>query len=305
MNNSRREFIKTSSLMAVGAFALSSAPTLFAGKKPRTLTGIQLYSIRDEMNADPLGTLQQLAEMGYKYVEHANYRDRKFYGYSPADFKKILNDLGMEMPSGHTVLRPDHWDNFNHDFSDEWKYTVEDAAFMGQKYVISPWLDQRLRNSESQVKEFMDVFNKCGELCNTYGMKFGYHNHDFEFSQKLDGKVLYDIILDNTDPEGVIHQLDIGNMYNAGAKAPDLLKKYPGRFESIHVKDEIEIKGNEHGKFESTILGSGIINVKEVIDLAAKEGGSVHFIIEQEAYQGKKPLDCMKENIAIMKSWGY
>src|SRR5690625_7910042 len=86
------------------------------------------------------------------------------------------------------------------DFTDEWKKQVEDAEYMGQKYVISPSLEQSLRETRSDLIAYMDIFNQCGELCQEYGMKFGYHNHDFEFYTKLDGEVMYDIILDNTDP---------------------------------------------------------------------------------------------------------
>ena len=135
-------------------------------------------------------------------------------------------------------------------------------------------------------------------------MKFGYHNHAFEFSEKLDGEVVYDIILKNTDPDLVIQQLDIGNLYNGGATAIDIATRFPGRFQSMHVKDEVVAKsGNE--KYESAVLGTGIVNVKEVIDIGRKSGGTKHFIIEQESYQGKTPLECMKENLAVMKKWGY
>ena len=150
----------------------------------------------------------------------------------------------------------------------------------------------------------MEVFNKSGELCKKSGMKFGYHNHDFEFSQKLNNMTVYDIILQNTDPALVAQQLDIGNMYHAGAKAIEVINKYPGRFESMHVKDEIKVSGGDD-KYESTILGKGVIPVKEIIDLGRKSGGTIHFIIEQESYQGKTPLDCAKEDYAIMKKWGY
>jgi sugar phosphate isomerase/epimerase len=100
-----------------------------------------------------------------------------------------------------------------------------------------------------------------------------------------------------------MQQLDIGNMINGGAKALDIMKKYPGRFESMHVKDEITATSG-HDKFESTILGKGIIPVKEVVDLGRK-WGTKHFIIEQESYQGKQPIDCAKEDLEIMKKWGY
>lgn len=301
MNQSRRKFIQNTGLAAVGTTLFQQFA--FAAAKKGELTGIQLYSIRSEMKADPAGTLKQLAAMGYKHVEHANYIDRKFYGWTAKEFKALLDDLGMKMPSGHTVMTSQHWDAKNNDFVDAWKYTVEDAAAMGQMFVISPSMDQKTRTDINDLKSFMNVFNKSGELCQKYGMKFGYHNHDFEFSESLDGKTLFDIILTETDPKLVIQQLDIGNMINGGAKALDIMKKYPGRFESMHVKDEIAATSG-HEKFESTILGKGIVPIKEIVDLGRK-WGTKHFIIEQESYQGSLPIDCARIDLEIMKKWGY
>ena len=305
MSTSRRDFIKKSALAVLGSSALMNSA--LAAKPAKQLTGLQLYSVRDEMKKDALGTLKQLSTMGYKHVEHANYVERKFYGHSAKDFKKILDDLGMKMPSGHTVMGKPHWDDSKKDFTDLWKYTVEDAATVGQEFVISPWLDESLRKTTDDLKRYMEVFNKSGELCKKSGMKFGYHNHDFEFSVKLDGKSVYDIMLQNTDPNLVIQQLDIGNLYNGGAKAIDIVRQYPGRFESMHVKDEIKSSSPnaQNHEFESTVLGKGIVNVKEVIDLGKKSGGTKHFIIEQESYQGMTPIDSVKEDLAMMKKWGY
>ena len=302
MNKSRREFIKKSTLTIAGMSLASRS--LLAFEPVETITGIQLYSIRKDMRSNPLETLTKLAEMGYKHVEHANYVDRKFYGWNASEFKNILNDLGMKMPSGHTVLGKDHWSDSNNDFTDKWKYTVEDAAYMGQEFVISPWLDASLRKNKDDLRKYMDVFNKCGELCTKSGMKFGYHNHDFEFSQKLEGTRVYDIILDNTDSNLVIQQLDIGNMINGGANAKDIMEQFPGRFESMHVKDEIKSTSEKEG-FESTILGDGIVDVKEIVGLGIRHGGTRHLIVEQEAYQGKTPLECVKIDLERMKSWGY
>ena len=304
MSNSRRTFIKRSALALAGSSLLSRVSFANTNMKNKELVGIQLYSVRADMSKDPLGTLKQLASMGYKHVEHANYVNRKFYGYAPTEFKKILDDLGMKMPSGHTVLGSQHWDTAKKEFTDSWKYTVEDAAIMGQQYVISPSLNPALRKDKDGLLSFMEVFNKSGELCKKSGMKFGYHNHDFEFSENLGGEMLYDIMMKSTDAKLVIQQLDIGNLYNGGANAADIVKKYPGRFSSIHVKDEIKAsEGNE--KYESTILGAGIVNTKDVIDMVRKNSKNVHYIIEQESYQGKTPLDCAKEDLAIMKKWGY
>ena len=304
MNTSRRNFLINTSFAIAGTFAFPGE--IFAAGKNEKLVGIQLYSVRDEMKANPLDTLKQLAEIGYKYVEHANYVTRKFYGYSASEFKKILDDLGLRMLSGHTVMGPQHWDSTTKNFTDEWKYTVEDAATVGQQYVISPWLDESLRKSYDDLLSFLDLFNKSGELCKSSNMKFGYHNHNFEFKYSLNNQKLYDIILAHTDPALVAQQLDIGNMYGGGGRAIEVIKKYPGRFELMHVKDEIKsTKGEMDDPYESTILGKGIIDVKSVIDLGLKSGGTSHFIIEQESYQGKTPLECVKEDLSFMTKWGY
>ncbi|MEO6548379.1 MAG: TIM barrel protein [Ferruginibacter sp.] len=304
MNISRRKFITNSSFSLAGTLLLSN--NLLAGEQvAKGRLGIQLYSIRDDMKKDPMGTLKQLAKMGYKNVEHANYVDRKIYGYGAAEFKKILDGLGLKMPSGHTQLSDKHWDKTANDFTDAWKQTVEDAAILGQKYVISPWMDESLRKDYNGLLGFLEIFNKSGELCKKSGMKFGYHNHDFEFKYSLNEKKIYDIILENTDPAVVIQQIDIGNMYGAGGRALEIFKKYPGRFPSMHVKDEIKVaKGEMNDNYESTILGKGILPVQKIVEIGRKSG-TTDFIIEQESYQGKTPLQCSKEDFKVMKSWGY
>ncbi|MFC2125162.1 TIM barrel protein [Bacteroidota bacterium] len=319
MKTSRRKFLQKGALAVAGTTVLSQSLISCSGKKPAdqesslpqplpkqsNIVGVQLYCVREEMKADPLGSLTQLAEMGYVYVEHANYGDRKFYGWTVPEFKKVLADLGLKMISGHTILGSGHWDAAKNDFTDEWKYTVEDAAAMGQKYVVSPWLDASLYQTRDDALAFMEVFNKCGELCQQSGMKYGYHNHDFEFSHMMGNETLFDVIMKNTDGDKVVLQLDIGNMYIAGAKAIDVLKKYPGRYENIHVKDMIKREDDEEGHgYESCIIGEGLIGTKEITDLARDTGTTV-FIIEQESYQGKTPMECMSADLEIMKKWGY
>jgi len=302
MIHSRRNFIKKSALAITAAGILPGY--LRAQGNAKQILGLQLYSVRTDMGKDPSGTLKQLAEMGYQYVEHANYVNGKFYGYTSKEFRSLLDGLGLKMPSGHTRMDPKHWDNVKKDFTDEWKKTVEDAAVMGQEYVISPWLDESLRKTYDDLVRYLEVFNKSGELCRKSGMKFGYHNHDFEFGTKLNDKTVFDIILQNTDPALVAQQLDIGNMYNAGAKALDILSAHPGRFISMHVKDEIK-SSSQNERYESTVLGKGILPVKEIIDLGKKSGGTKLFIIEQESYQGIAPIDCCKEDLKVMHDWKY
>jgi sugar phosphate isomerase/epimerase len=301
MATSRRNFLKNSAVLLAGTALLSK--TALAAPKPNEIIGLQLYSVRDDMKKDPIGTLTEVAKMGYKNVEHANYIDRKFYGYAAPEFKKILDGLGLKMVSGHTVMGKNHWDTAKNDFSDSWKYTIEDAAYLGQKYVVSPSMDGSMRKNYDDFLRYMDIFNKCGALCQKSGMKFGYHNHSFEFSEKLNDIKIFDIMMQKMDPKMVLMQLDIGNMYIAGAKALDILGQYPGRFELLHVKDEIA--NNSPEKYESAVLGKGIIPVKEAMDLGRKIGGTTCFIIEQESYQNLTPLQSVKEDLEVAKKWGY
>jgi sugar phosphate isomerase/epimerase len=304
MDTSRRDFIKNTAMVVAGSALLSN--DLFASPKKIARVGVQLYSVRDAMGKDPKGSLKKLSDMGYLHVEHANYIDRKFYGFSAKEFKKILGDLALQMPSGHTVMTAQHWDTAKNDFTDKWKYTIEDAAEVGQRYVVSPWLDESLRKDMDKLKWFLDLFNKCGELCKKSGLQFGYHNHNFEFSTKIGDGTLYDFILANTDPQLVAQQMDVGNMLGAGGIALDLLKKYPGRFELMHVKDEIKSDtGQGMDGYDSTILGTGVMPVKDIVKEARKSGGTSQFIIEQESYQGKDPFDCVKIDLQTMKKWGF
>ena len=193
MKTSRRTFVKAGALASLGTAIYPGL--VFGSAKPKGILGLQLYSVREDMTKDPVGSLTKLAKMGYVYVEHANYINRKFYGYAAPEFRKILDGLGLKMVSGHTVMGKQHWDEAKKDFSDSWKQTVEDAGILGQKYVVSPSMDESMRKTYDDFMRYMEIFNKCGELCSKHGMKSGYHNHDFEFSEKLNGKKLFDIMM--------------------------------------------------------------------------------------------------------------
>jgi hypothetical protein len=195
----------------------------------------------------------------------------------------------MKMPSGHTSLNANHWDNKKKEFTDAWKYTIDDAVTLGQDFVISPWIDEKVRTSYDALMHQLEQFNLSGELCLESGMQFGYHNHNFEFIEKVNGQLIYDIILKETDPELVIHQLDFGNMFGIGAR----------------VKDEIKVPiGEMNDQHDSTILGNGLVDPKAVCLLAKAIGGTKHFIIEQESYQGIAPLECARINLERIKTWG-
>ncbi|RYZ34728.1 MAG: sugar phosphate isomerase/epimerase [Sphingobacteriales bacterium] len=188
-----------------------------------------------------------------------------------------------------------------------WKHTVEDAAEMGQRFVLSPSLGYGVEMTAESMKPLMDQFNKSGELCKKHGMKFGYHNHEFEFKDKIGDVLLYDYMLQNTDPSLVAQQLDIGNMYTTGALALDYINKYPGRFELLHVKDMLRSSapGDAKTKFESCALGKGEIPLKQILKAARNIAGTTHLVIEQEEYQGLGQVESVGIDLKMMKRWGY
>ncbi|MEO8720324.1 MAG: sugar phosphate isomerase/epimerase [Ginsengibacter sp.] len=303
MNTSRRTFIRNGGLTIAGAALL---PSILKEKVPGVKVGIQLYSVRDDMEKDPGGTLQKLAQMGYKYVEHAGYEKGKFYGYSIPEFKKLLKGYGLIMESGHNFLGSEQWNKTNNDFTDEWKQTIEDAATVGMKYLISPGVDESLCKTKDDFNRYMEMFDKTGALCKKSGIQFAFHNENYEFNHSLEGTVLYDLLLRTADKNLVAQQIDIGNMYEPGGRAMNYLKKYPGRFPLMHVKDEMKRKSAEQNGnwYESTLLNKGELPVKDIIGYARKNG-TEYFIIEQESYQDKTPLECAEVNLKIMKSWGF
>lgn len=296
---SRRDFIKNSSTLLAGASVMSLSD--LASFKKGDNIGLQLYSVRDQVKKEPLETLKALAKMGYKQLEHAAYiypeayTQRKLYGYSAKELRKILDDLGMTMPSGHVVFGKRHWDAASNDMVDQWKWVVEDALTLGQKYVISASFDFDKTKLDECRKGF-DVYNKVGEKCAKAGIRFGFHNHHQEFEQKFDGEYLYDIMLKELDLKYVCQQLDICNLTMAHVDPMTWLKKFPKHFELMHVKDRDKTKP------ESCLLGDGSLNMKEILDFARKNTSIKYWVLEQESYGDKTPLECVKIDLDRLKA---
>ena len=300
MNTSRRSFIKNSTVVVAGAAVLPCKFSL--PKNSIQKVAIQLYSVDKEMNRDPYGTLTALNNIGYRYVEHAGYESRKFYGFTATAFSKLLKDCGLELISGHTVLQLQHWDNAVRDFTKQWHYTIEDAARAGQQYLITPWLDASLWNNETKLKKFMEVFNKCEILCNNAGIRFGYHNHNFEFNHSFETLSLYDIILQYTSADLVTQQLDIGNIFKKDFSISGFFDRYPNRFPQVHLKDIVESNDRYHD-YESTAIGSGLIDIKSVIEQAVNKGGTRNFIIEQDTtHLNVDAINCARINYQSISS---
>jgi len=295
--HTRREFVRKSALLLAGASALSTSA--FA-KKSAYHIGLQLYSVRDEMKKDPKGTLQKLAAMGYREVEHAAYiypevyKTRKPYGFTAQELRKMLDDLNMTMPTSHVVFRTTDWNDNAKTVSDEWKAVMEDANTLGQKYLISPSFAYD-KTSLDECRRGFAAYNKVGEICAKEGLRFGFHNHHQEFEQKFDGQYLYDIMLKELDLKYVCQQLDICNMSVANVDPMRWLKMFPKHFELLHVKDRDKTKP------ESTLLGDGALNMKEILEYARKNTAVKYWVLEQEAYGDRTPMDCVKINLERFK----
>lgn len=285
MNNSRRKFLQTGGLLATGA--LLSSNKLFAEASSHKLKkfGIQLWSVRDDMAKDPSSVLQQLASYGYKQIESCDLDKGIFWGMKNTDFKKRLDDLGLDCTSAHT-------DAYSNDFEKK----VDECAAIGLKYIIHAW--EGPDKTISDYKKMAEDFNKKGELCHKAGMKFAFHNHAFTF-QLLENQYAQDVLMENTNPDYVSFEMDMYWVVTAGQDPVAWLKKYNNRFKLCHVKDRSKTAAaTDHDA--SCNLGTGKIDFATLLPVARKCGMD-YFYVEQEKWDGSTPMLSAEADAAYMK----
>jgi len=282
---SRREFLKTSALVSAG---LLVAPQLFAYDKK--YIGLQLYTVRDHMGKDIAGTLAKVAAIGYNSVE-GTYGGGKYFGQEPAAFAALLKQNNLIMPSAHYLLGEDMKGPGT--ILNGWDKAVDDAAAVGQKYMVCAWLSPKERGKLDHYKQLADDFNKAAETCKKAGIQFCYHNHDFEFIQE-DGKYPYDTLLDNTDKNLVKMEIDLYWLTKAGQDPVALIDKHPGRFPLWHMKD---MDKTEKKMF--TEVGNGIIDFKRIL-ADNKKAGLKYFFVEEDVCPGD-PYDSITQSITYIK----
>jgi sugar phosphate isomerase/epimerase len=269
----RREFLQSSASLAAAAILPSSL--LLADKT--TPIGIQLWSVRDALNKDAKGTLANIAKQGYKYVESFGFSNGGWFGIPAAEMKQVLKDLGMSMPSSHQMITTKEYKEAGNQLPDSFKKAVEAAGVMGQKYIICPYMADEDRNKEG-VKILCEAFNKAGEYTKKQGIRYGYHNHAFEFNTRIDDAPMYKMLLDNTDPKLIAFEMDMCWVVRGKYNPVDWFNLYPNRFELAHMKDL-----TEQSKDESAIVGNGIVDFKQVI-ANQKKAGMKMWIVELEHY---------------------
>ena len=268
--------IKTAAIAAGTMFFPSCS---VSSRKDEDL-GVQLYTFRKEMEADAMGTLRKIASIGIKQIESAGSAKGYYYGLTPKEMKVACTDLGMTLRSGHVHL------------DEHWEQTMNEAVESGQEYVICSTMPTEGQTVDN-YKRVAEAFNKAGEQCQKLNLKFGYHNHAYEFESE-GGQVLYDVLLDNCQADLLHMELDLGWVIVGGKDPEDYFTRYPGRFPLWHLKDM------DMAKKESTEFGKGSLDIAKMLSLKEKSGVKYIFI-EQEEYENS-PLESMKHNLEYLNS---
>lgn len=287
MNTSRRTFLKQTG--AASALFLLSPKNLFSADA-NTLIGLQLWTVKEDAAKDLDSTLKHIAEVGYNNVELFGYNKRIYFGHTVKEVKAMLDKYNLRSTSAHVAINDFLFNNNE----DELKYAIEDAKTLGHDYLTQPWFAEDKRSIDT-FKMLADKFNKAGEECNKAGLKFAYHNHNFEFV-KADGTCGYDVLLKGTQKNLVNYEMDLYWVVYAGEKPETWFKKYPGRFPMWHIKDMSKAANKE-----STEVGKGTIDFKEIFTHKA-EAGYKTFFVEQEAFADEPPAQAIETSFKYIKN---
>jgi len=267
----RRVFIGT-----LGAAALAARSAFATSIKN---VGVQLYTVRADMEKDFDGTLAKVAAIGYKEVEFAGY-----FGRTAEQVRDTLNQHGLVSPSAHldfpTVSNPE-----------KWARALEDAATIGQTFLVNPWVDESIRNQPDAWRRIAEVYNTAGAASKAHGIQFCYHNHNFEFYPREDagGKLPFEILLDATDPKLVKFELDLCWISAAGKDPLDYFHRYPGRFPMVHVKGlrAVPAPSPSAVPIDKVLPNLTDVGHDDVIDwkrifAGSKEAGIEHYFVEHD-----------------------
>jgi sugar phosphate isomerase/epimerase len=281
-NLSRRQFLGTTALGLGSAFLAGRNALAATGdaaiKKPDL--GFQIWTVREMLLKDFPGTLKMIAGMGYKTVEMCSPPG---YGFKPLmqmtakEMKKIINDAGLKFESTHYGFR---------EFRENLDERIAFAKESGQKQMILSSFGLPKTATLDDWRKAADELNKHGEKTKKAGIQMGFHNHHGEF-EKLDGKLIYDVLMETFDPDLVKMQFQVA-VINIGFKAADYFKKYPGRFISAHLADYSETEK------KTVALGKGIVDWNEFFS-SLKTGGVKNIFVEMD-------LDTFKDSAQFIST---
>ncbi len=283
----RRNFLRNAATGVTAAAVEGQVPELLMANPYGMPVGLQLYTLRDQLEKDVAGTIKQVAAIGYREVEIYS-----LYGKTPEEFSKILKDNGLTAPSGHYLLPA---------VKTNWQKHVDDAKTLGLQYMVNAILQPEDRKSFDDYKHLAELFNKAGKTTQKAGIQFCYHNHNFEF-KKYGETMAYDYLLKTLDPNLVNFEMDCFWVTHAGQDPVAYFKKYPRRFPLLHIKDmkdkpapTLEMD-DKVGLFAP--VGHGTIDWKRIF-VAAREGGMKHYFVEED-YCEQPPLEAVKMSYAYL-----
>lgn len=287
MENSRRNFIKQSGMLAAGLIVL---PYIEGFASPVKKYGIQLYSLRDEFSKGVENVIKEVAKAGYATVEPYGYSVNKgFWGISPAEFKALLDKYNLKAPSSH------------YDFG-TWERTQDESILkeyasvgktLGHEYIVVPYINPGIFKTEEKVKAFAQKLNKAGAYFKNEGLKLAYHNHDFEF-EKIGDTTAYQILIDSVDPTLVDFELDLYWAVRAKQDVLGMFKKNKGKITMWHIKDMDKVNPSKN-----TEVGNGSIDFKPFLK-KAKLSGLKYAFVEQENFD-IDPYESINRSSAFLK----
>lgn len=283
MKNTRREFLKKSVL---GTTLVSLGMLDGCTSRPHSIKDLGLITgvISRELKEDYKKTLTRVSEIGYKYLEFGNYM-----GPSPEEFKSFLNDLGIIPLAGGSSMAQMIQE-------DELKKMVDAALSLNKKYMVCywPWMDDGNNKKLDDFKQAAERLNRLGEQCNQMGIRFAFHNHDKEFVPVQGYQWGCEVLLEETDPNLAVMELDLYWITKGGGDPLVLFDKYPGRFEIFHVKD----MENTPEKLY-TCPGYGIIDFASIF-AQSKKAGVKYYVVEIDQYP--EPMQCVEDSFQYLKS---
>jgi sugar phosphate isomerase/epimerase len=276
---SRRDFLKAgvAGAAGIGLAAVGAAPV--RGAKKRIPVALQVYSVRKDAGKDLAAVLEAVAKMGYEGVEFAGY-----YGHKPEAVRKMLDSNGLRCAGTHTGFGALKGDNL--------KKTVDLHKILGTKFIIVPGGIGKGGTKEAWLEAAKQFSEIAGKLKGD-GMMTGYHNHSHEFKKVDGGETLWDVFFSNT-PTEVCHQIDTGNCMGGGGDPVSFIKKYAGRTRTVHLK--------EHGGPGN--FGEGTCPWNDIFAACETVGGTEWYIVEQESYKNRTPLEAVKQCMDYMKKVG-
>ena len=301
----RREFLRNASALALGSLfmpeiASAAEKNIFAAKE----IGLQTYSLGPELNSDVAAGLKKIKECGYSYVELAGYRDGKIGQVTMADFKKMADDAGIVIRSSHLTapVRGKYSAENRQGMLDFWKKATEDHNILGIDRFVQPTLPEI--KSEEDAKYVADAFNAVGETTLKGGIKFGYHNHNYEYNRVVAGgeepisfairgfrppqgqpmpRTIEEIFIEETDPSKVFFELDVYWTVMGGQDPVEWINKYADRIQMLHIKDRL-------------VLGqSGMMNFEQIFK-AFYSHGHKYFFVEIEDTRSGKQFERIKDS---------